>query len=46
MEKLLAGLEPYMEEGPAYYPADMVTDHPERFIVSEIIRETIWELKD
>ena len=41
VEKLLTGLEPYMEEGPAYYPADMVTDHPERFIVSEIIREKL-----
>ena len=24
-----------------YFPADMITDHPERFIVSEIIREKI-----
>ena len=24
-----------------YFPADMVTDHPERFIVSEIIREKL-----
>jgi len=28
-----------MPEGPMYFPGDMVTDHPERFIVSEIIRE-------
>jgi len=28
-----------LEEGPMYFPPDMVTDHPERFIVSEIIRE-------
>ncbi|MEG0156333.1 MAG: GTPase Era [Anaerovoracaceae bacterium] len=28
-----------MEDGPMYFPADMVTDHPERFIVSEIVRE-------
>ena len=28
-----------MGEGPMYFPSDMVTDHPERFIVSEIIRE-------
>lgn len=31
----------YMEEGPMYFPEDMVTDHPERFIVSEIIREKL-----
>ena len=24
-----------------FFPADMVTDHPERFIVSEIIREKL-----
>ena len=24
-----------------YFPPDMVTDHPERFIVSEIIREKV-----
>jgi GTP-binding protein Era len=28
-------------EGPMYFPADMVTDHPERFLVSEIIREKV-----
>lgn len=26
-------------EGPMYYPEDMITDQPERFIVAEIIRE-------
>lgn len=31
----------YMEEGPMYFPDDMITEHPERFIVSEIIREKI-----
>lgn len=28
-------------EGPAYYPKDQLTDKPERFFVSEIIREKI-----
>ena len=37
--QLLAKIEPYLEEGPMFFPEDMVTDHPERFIVSEIIRE-------
>lgn len=31
----------FMDEGPMYFPDDMVTEHPERFIVSEIIREKI-----
>ncbi|OIJ16140.1 GTPase Era [Anaerobacillus arseniciselenatis] len=34
----------YLEEGPQYYPADQVTDHPERFIVSELIREKVLHL--
>lgn len=38
---LLDKIETYMEEGPMYFPEDMVTDHPERFIVSEIIREKV-----
>lgn len=28
-----------MPEGPMFFPADMITDHPERFLVAEIIRE-------
>lgn len=36
---LLAALEGMVEEGPLYFPADMVTDHPERFLVAEILRE-------
>ena len=38
---LLAKIETYLEEGPMFFPEDMVTDHPERFIVSEIIREKV-----
>jgi GTP-binding protein Era len=33
-----------MEEGPMYYPPDQVTDHPERFIVAELIREKVLHL--
>lgn len=39
--ELLAKLETYLQEGPMFFPEDMVTDHPERFIVSEIIREKV-----
>lgn len=29
----------YLEEGPKYYPDDMITDQPERVIIAELIRE-------
>lgn len=38
---LLSRIEEFLEEGPMYFPEDMITDHPERFIVSEIIREKL-----
>lgn len=33
-----------LPEGPVYYPKDQLTDRPERFFASEIIREQIMEL--
>ena len=36
---VLAGLP----EGPAYYPKDQLSDRPERFFVTEILRERILE---
>lgn len=45
--ELVEALSKYMNDGPMYYPEDMATDHPERFIVSEIIREKLLNyLKD
>lgn len=44
VESLLATIEKYLPEGPQYYPADQVTDHPERFIISELIREKVLHL--
>lgn len=41
VERLLQTIEKYLPEGPQYYPADQVTDHPERFIISELIREKV-----
>ncbi len=41
VDYLLKALEERAEEGPMYFPPDMVTDNPERFLVSEIIREKI-----
>ena len=36
----------FLYEGPQYYPSDMVTDRPERFIAAELIREKILENVD
>ncbi|MDQ0156342.1 GTPase Era [Robertmurraya andreesenii] len=44
VERLLEQIKKYLPEGPQYYPADQVTDHPERFIVSELIREKALHL--
>lgn len=33
-----------LPEGPMYYPTDQVTDHPEQFIVAELIREKVLQL--
>ncbi|MDN7245793.1 GTPase Era [Planococcus shenhongbingii] len=44
VENLLAKITEYLPEGPQYYPADQVTDHPERFIISELIREKALHL--
>ncbi len=41
LEKELFELLPF---SPPYYPTDMLTDQPERFFVSEIIRERIFYL--
>jgi len=44
VETLLTQIKKYMPEGPQFYTADQVTDHPERFIVSELIREKALHL--
>lgn len=41
---LLKILKQKLPEGPQYYPEDQVTDHPERFIISELIREKVLHL--
>lgn len=41
VQDVIDAVSEYMEDGPMYFPEDMVTDHPERFIVSEIIREKL-----
>lgn len=43
-QELLEVIQKYLPEGPQYFPDDMVTDQPERQIVSEIIREKALHL--
>lgn len=40
---LMTTIEKELEEGPQYFPEDQVTDHPEYFIVSELIREKVLQ---
>lgn len=44
LERLVEVLENHLEEGPQYYPEDMVTDQPENMVVAEIIREKVLHL--
>ncbi|MDD6385573.1 MAG: GTPase Era [Streptococcus hyointestinalis] len=41
ISRLLEILKDNLEEGFQYFPADQITDHPERFLVSEMIREKV-----
>jgi len=41
---LLEDIKERLEEGPKYYPDDMHTDHPEKFLIAERIREKVLEL--
>ena len=43
LEDLKYGLIQTLPEGLPFYPEDMITDFPERFFVSEIIREKIFQ---
>ncbi len=41
INELLKDIELNLPEGPMYYPKDQITDHPESFIISELIREKV-----
>lgn len=41
MDVLLENILKYLPYGPQYYPDDMLSDHSESFLVSELIREKI-----
>ena len=42
--ELVGTMEACLEEGPPFFPEDTLTDMPERFIASEIIREKVFRL--
>jgi GTP-binding protein Era len=44
VDRLLASLETLLPFGPPFFPDDIVTDLPERFIASEMIREKVFRL--
>lgn len=41
VDSLLNVMTERLPEGPRYFPSDMITDQPEKFIISEIIREKL-----
>jgi len=44
VDLLIKEIEGLLPLGPKYFPEEMITDLPERFIVAEIIREKIFHL--
>lgn len=44
VERLVEVLGSYLPEGPMFYPKDQISDHPEHFIVAELIREKALHL--
>lgn len=44
VDRLVEVIEGYMPDGPMYYPKDTISDHPEEFIVAELIREKALHL--
>ncbi|MDO5374675.1 GTPase Era [Staphylococcus rostri] len=43
VDHFLNVLKSYLPEGPQYYPDGQISDHPEQFVVSELIREKILQ---
>lgn len=41
VDVLMHSVKKYLPEGQMYYPEDQMTDHPERFIMAEFIREKV-----
>lgn len=43
LDALMGEIRMRLPVGPALYPAEMISEHPERFFVAEIIREKVFE---
>ena len=43
LDNLILEVKKYLEPGPQYYPDDMVTDQPERLVITELIREKVLQ---
>lgn len=41
IDKLIEGIKKLLPEGPQYYPDGQISDHPERFLIAELIREKV-----
>ncbi|MCR2044943.1 GTPase Era [Anaerosalibacter massiliensis] len=47
IDEYLTTIKSILPEGPQYFPEDMITDQPEKFIISELIREkTLYYLHE
>ena len=44
LDELRKAIVDRLPEGPAYFPADHVTDQPERFLAAELVREKVVRL--
>jgi len=44
VDALVMEIEARLEEGPQYFPADMVTDQPETFLAAELVREQLLQV--
>ncbi|MCF6461070.1 GTPase Era [Clostridium sp. Cult3] len=43
IDRYIQAIKKLLPEGPQYFPEDMITDQPERLIISEIVREKALE---
>ena len=43
LDALMTEIQTRLPLGPPFYPKDMISEHPERFFVAEIIREKVFE---
>lgn len=44
VDRLVDVASRYLPEGPRYFPEDILTDQPERFVAAEIVREKVFRL--